>query len=154
MPPKRTQQWAVGDFFTVKLADGSYSIGQIVDVPMPNVVSLAFFDRRLETQISFDSNELTKDEIISLAWVIPSHLDRGVWTVFSSGPVLVAQDQFPNEAIRAKGWVGSKTYTGAILEAFLNAYYALSAWDQFHDPEYLDRLLISALKKPTRLKFK
>ena len=154
MRPKQTQRWAAGDFFTVKLTDGTYSIGQVIDVPFPNVASVAFFERRVDAPIPSEPLELTNEEIISAATVVAAHLDRNAWKVFSSGPILLSEEKWPNAATRGKALVGHKTYTGAILESFLNAYYALEPWDQFHDPQYLDKLLISPSKKPDQLRYK
>jgi len=45
-------------------------------------------------------------------------------------------------------------YGAGIVNEFLNAYYALRAWDDWYDPAYFDGLLLSPEKKPTRLMFK
>jgi len=42
----------------------------------------------------------------------------------------------------------------AIVNEFLNAYYALQPWDDWKDPHYLDSLLVSPDKKPTKLLYK
>ena len=151
MAVKQIQQWFVGDFFAVKLADGSYAIGQVLDVPLPNAASCAFFDRRVDAPVPQQALELTFDDIIGAATVIPVHLDRGLWRVFSRGPVILPQQQWPNEATRSKRWIGSIIHTGAILESFLNAFYGLAPWNKYKDPHYLDRILVSPSKKPMNL---
>lgn len=154
MHSKQVQQWVAGDVFSVMLVDGNYAIGQVVDVSIPNTASCAFFHQRVAAPIPLAPPELTADDVVAAAAVIAAHLDRGAWTVFSRRPVVLSRELWPNEATRNKGWVGSKVYTGAILEDFLNAYYALAPWDKYHDPQYLDKILISPSKKPTQLIYK
>jgi hypothetical protein len=36
--------------------------------------------------------------------------------------------------------VGSTIYDAAIAEDFMNAFYALQPWDDWHNPDYLDEL--------------
>src|SRR5439155_14074782 len=100
------------------------------------------------------SVELKLSDVIATASTIPVHLDRGLWKVFSRGAVILPRQSWPNEAARNKGWVGSVVHTGAIVESFLNAYHSLAPWDQYHDPDYFDKLLISPSKKPKRLVYK
>lgn len=38
-----------------------------------------------------------------------------------------------------------------IEDDFIKAYFSLAPWDDWHDPEYLDKLLISPDKKPENL---
>jgi hypothetical protein len=151
---KQTQEWEAGDLFTVKLIDGTYAIGQVVDISIPHTASCAFFNRRNHAPVPKPAPKLTPEDIIAGATVIEAHLDRGAWEIFSRCPILLAKNKWPNEATRNKGWVGSRVYTGAILEDFLNAYYALAPWDKFYDPYYLDKILIDPSKKPSRLIYK
>ena len=41
-----------------------------------------------------------------------------------------------------------------IEDDFIKAYFSLAPWDDWHDPEYLDKLLISPDKKPESLIYK
>jgi hypothetical protein len=69
--------------------------------------------------------------------------------------VSIPRNQFPYENLRKKGsWVGVTVYGAGNVEEFLNAYYGLRAWDDWYHPAYLDGLLLSPDKKPTRLMFK
>jgi len=154
MSAKKKQEWNIGDLFFVKLTDGTYAMGQVLDTSIPNTASCAFFDHRQKTAIPTNCVEVTEDNVIATATVIASHLDRGAWSVFTRCKPVLAREKWPNEATRRGGWVGSMVYSGAILEDFFNAYYCLVPWDQFHDPQYLDRLLISPSKKPKDLMYK
>ena len=151
MSVEQSQRWAVGDIFIVKLSDGSCSLGQVIDTPIPNTASCAFVDQRSKDAALLESVELKLNDVIAAATVVASHLDLGAWRVISRRPVVLPQDQWPNEATRCNRWIGSKVYTGAILEDFLNAYYALAPWYGYHDPHFMDNLLISPSKKPKTL---
>jgi hypothetical protein len=41
-----------------------------------------------------------------------------------------------------------------LAEDFLNAFYGLTAWDDWFDPNYLDEFLFDITKKPKKLIFK
>ena len=41
-----------------------------------------------------------------------------------------------------------------IEDDFIKAYFSLAPWDDWHDTEYLDKLLISPDKKPENLIYK
>ena len=64
--------------------------------------------------------------------------------------------QFLNlEKLKKANFVGVKVIDSGIIIKFLNAFYGMFPWDHFHDPEYLDKLLVSSKLKPTqRLVFK
>jgi len=47
-----------------------------------------------------------------------------------------------------------KIVGSANIAEFLNAYYGLVPWDDWADPNYLDKLLISPDKKPKNIIFK
>ena len=49
------------------------------------------------------------------------------------------------------GWVGAKVIGSGNVNKFMNAYFGLSLWDDWHDPTYLDRLLVSPEKRPAKL---
>lgn len=154
MKANHRQQWSIGDLFAIRLLDGTYSIGQVLDVPMPNVASCAFFDQLIDMPKLPEPIHIAVDNIIGTASVVPAHLDRSVWKVFARAPVVLAPNQWPNEKTRNNSWVGAKVHSGAIVEDFLNAYRGLLPWDDYHDPEYLDKLLFSPSKKPTQLVYK
>ena len=155
MKKHKTQQWKAGDLFTIRLIDGSYVIGQILDdTAIPNSVSCVFFDLRVATDAPETPIEIDQEDVIAVAAVVASHLDQGAWHVFGNRRVALVRDDWPNESTRKSGWVGSKVRTGAIIEDFLNAYYALAPWDQYHDPHYMDKMLFSPSKKPPKLMYK
>jgi hypothetical protein len=147
---KKKISWQNGDVFSVKLKDGTYTIGQILDLQMKNVVRCALFDERNINQPEAIMNFNVKN-LISLVATTREQLDFGVWKILGNKKIEIPIDDFPNEKFRSNDWVGAKVYDAAIVEEFLDAFYALVPWDEWADPNYLDKLLIDKTKKPDRL---
>ncbi len=147
--PKKAQLWNAGDIFSVQQKDGQFSVGQVLDLMIKNVVSCAFFDIRFSGEPP--SLTLVSEKLISCASVTRDALDKGDWKVIGRQNIIVGRAMWPNERFRAKKWVGAKIYDSIILDSFLNAFYGLDTWDKWHDPNYLDRLLISPDKKPKNI---
>jgi hypothetical protein len=154
MGKKQLQAWGLGDVFLVQTKDGMNVVGQIVaqERQALNSVTCAFFDIRVRDEREVKAlSVLPTDRVFSILFVSRDLLDRGVWRVVGRLPVAIPQDQLPYEHLRAKGWVGATVTGSGIVSKFLNAYYALAPWDDWKDPAYLDRLLVSPDKKPVRL---
>lgn len=152
---KRKQKWKPGDLFAIPLEDGTYVVGQTLDLQMSNVVRCAISDARFpEQDLANPGAAYTHAGLISLVATTREKLDFGAWKVIGEAPVSVPVDQLPNEQFRTAGWVGSKIYDASIVEEFCNAFHALAPWDDWADPNYLDRLLTSPDVKPRNLVFK
>jgi len=146
---RRKQQWGIGDVFIVPQKDGMWSIGQVLDLMMPNVVTCAFYDIRCSSDCLDVRLPLPFDKVISSLTVPRWNLDLGAWKVIIRGqPVMLEKKYWANEQFRQRDWVGSHTYTPPVVEGFLNAFYGLEPWDDYYDPNILDSLLISPDKKP------
>ena len=155
MPRKRKEQWRNGDVFTVPQRDGMRSIGQILDTMMANVVTCAFYDIRCAPDCPPAQLSLSPDKLISCVSVAKWHLDSGAWEVVLRGqPLMVDREHWANERYRSQGWVGAIHYDPGIIEDFLDAFYGLVPWDDYHDPHYLDSLLVSPNKKPSNIVLK
>ena len=152
---KRKQKWKDGDLFAVPLEDSTYALGQAIDLQMPNVVRCAIYSAKLSAEDFPRASAVHADgTLISLVATTREQLDFGVWKVLGSALVSVQRDQLPNEQFRAAGWVGAKIYDASIVEEFCNAFHALLPWDDWADPHYLDKLLVSSSLKPKNLVFK
>lgn len=154
---KRKQKWEIGDVFTVQTLDGKYVVGQIVgqEVKVLNSVTVAFFNQRFDSEDlakEFETSEL--DKVISVVFSTRDLLDSGKWHVINNKNVHIPIKYMPFEHLRSAGFVGAKVIGSGNMEEFLNAYYALSPWDDWYDPNYLDQLLISSDKKPSNLVYK
>jgi hypothetical protein len=149
MPRKRKQQWDIGDVFAVSQKDGVCSIGQALDLMMPNVATCSFYDIRCPPDYSPAQLCLPPDRLISCLSVARWELDSGAWKVILRGqPLMVDREQWANERFRSRGWEGARIHEPSVVEDFLDAFYGLAPWDVYHDPDYLDSLLISPDKKP------
>jgi hypothetical protein len=154
---RRKQSWNIGDIFTVQIKDQRFVLGQIVgrEAEVLNSVSVAFYDLRCDAiQEAQDISSLDLEKIFSILFVTRESLDSGDWQIVGSCAINIPKEWMPYEHLRSKRFVGAKVIGSGIIDEFLNAYYALVPWDDWKDPQYLDRLLLSVDKKPSRLLFK
>ncbi len=153
MVNRKKTKWNNGAVFAIPLKDGSFGIGQIVSLMMPNVVYCTFFDIHINT-VPNDVPEINKEDAISCIAVSREQLDYAIWPIIGYVDILCKKGEFQNENYAANGYIGAKTYDAAIAEDFLSSYYSLLPWDDWYDPNYLDALLLSKKKKPKTLKYK
>jgi hypothetical protein len=147
----KRQRWEIGDLFTVPLPDDTASLGQIVarETQALNSVTCAFFSTRFNSDVPEPTHSL--GDLIACLFITPDLLNNGVWQVIGHADVTVPRHLFPFEETRDRGWVGAKVYGSKNVAEFLAAYHGLTAWDDWADPTYLDRLLISPDKKPKKI---
>lgn len=157
MPKKRRVEasWTPGDYFVVPLADGSLAVGQVLDEMMENIVSVAFLDRRQLSSADARNSLLASnpriEEVFAKLSTWRDPLDSGRWEVVGHAPPVLPQELWPNEEFRSREWVGAKHVDAELAEDFLKAFYALAPWDSLFDPDYYERFLVSADKKPFNL---
>ena len=65
-----------------------------------------------------------------------------------------AASAHPCEPLRASGFIGATITGSGIVDDFVNAFHGLAPWDDWHDPRYLDTLLLDPSKKPRGLVYK
>ena len=153
MTTKLNQSIAVGDVFLIPLRDGTFSMGQVVGFEplVLNSVSCAFFAIRSHSDENVDAVELSSDRLYSIQFVTRDLLLKGKWRIIRNENPSVKTSELPYESLRNIGFVGAKVIGSGIMEQFANAYFALSPWDDWHDPQYLDKLLRSAHLRPNSL---
>ncbi|HTA81480.1 MAG TPA: Imm26 family immunity protein [Bacteroidia bacterium] len=145
-------QWAFGDIFIVPLINNKYCVGQALDLMMPNVVRCAFFNEIVDDVNKINLSNLTyPDDLISLIAVSREQLDYGAWKIIGNKRITIPEKAFPNQQYKSARWVGAKIYDAALAEDFLNAFFALIPWDDWHNPNYLDSFLVDMSKKPNNL---
>jgi hypothetical protein len=88
--PKRKQSWKPGDLFVVPQRDGGGTLGQVLDHIMTNVVSGAFYDRRLLLSGATGPFLLDDDQLSAGLSVTREQLDSGAWQVIGWQPVALA----------------------------------------------------------------
>ena len=148
------QGWQVGDVFIVQQRDGICTIGQILDHMMTNVLSCAFYDIRVPCADVSGTFVLDEGRLIAALSVTREQLDCGKWRVVGHQPISLNRGVWPNERCREQLWVGAVVYDAAIAEDLLDAYNGLIPWDDWHDPEYLDKLLAAPDRKPKHVVYK
>lgn len=152
---RKRQKWAVGDLFLVPTSDGRFGVGQVIGgKAILNSVSIALFcDRCAGPDDALEVN-LSRANAFSALFVTRDLLDSGTWQVVGNRPVLFSQSELPWEHTRTRNWVGAKVSGSANVGRLVNAYFGLAAWDDWHDPKFLDSLLLSPDRKPPHVLLK
>lgn len=143
-----------GDVFTVLLSDDDFAVGQVVgqEKSVLNSVSCIFFDLKLPTtEEASKATSFSVNQVIASLFVTRDLLDAGVWATQRSTQVPIPKEMLPYESLRGSGFVGAKAIGSNNVAKFLEAFHQLRPWDEWHDPCYLDTLLISPDKKPHHL---
>lgn len=153
MAPRRSQSFSSGDVFRIQLLDGSCALGQIIEVTKQamNSVLCGFYDvRAAETEI--DRTEIFRRNLISVQFVTPESLKRSSWPVVRHEAVPFDPNEFiPFDELAEKGFVGARIVGSGIMKEFMNAYFGLKPWDDWHDPTFLDSLLAPGAKRPSAI---
>lgn len=155
--PRRRQKWCIGDVFVIELANHTYAVAQIVgrEADVLNSVTIALFDQSVSQPNEAIELEINPQHLFSMIFTTRDLLDNGIWRVVGNREVSIPQSLFPFEHLRNTGeWVGAKIYGSGIINEFVNAYHGLMPWNDWKDPSYLDKLLISPEKKPKNLIYK
>jgi hypothetical protein len=148
---RRGQQFAPGDVFLVALADGTHSVGQVLRITKEvlNSVLCAFYDAHSTDQ---DGAVPREDHLLSVQFVTPDSLSKGLWTVVGRAPLGVEFEKYvPYEALAARGFVGAQIRGSGIMDEFMNAYYALRPWDTWYEETFFDKLLVPQAKRPANV---
>jgi hypothetical protein len=151
---KKSQAFAEGDVFLVSLNDASHCVGQVLNITKSalNSCICAFFDVRLPEGAREVHTPLNEGNLIAVQFVTPDLLKKGYWPVIDKRDVAVdVEKTIPLRRYEQEGFVGAKVIGSGIIREFLSAYYALRPWDTWHDPGYLDKLLVSRDKRPANV---
>ncbi|WP_312316797.1 Imm26 family immunity protein [Stenotrophomonas sp.] len=150
MSRKKRQKWGVGSVFVVPLKDGEYCVGQVIvrERELLNSAAVAFYDRKGQLDADGQLPQVSVESIISVIYVTVDLLNSGRWSVVGQADDSASLPMQPYEHLRDAGFVGAKIRGSSIAESFLNAFYALEAWDDWYVADYLDDFLISPAKKP------
>lgn len=148
-------KWTDGDVFAIPLMDNSFSIGQVLDSQMENVVRIALYDEKINSLENINLLSLCKEpNLISLLASTREQLDYGFWKIIGNKEVTVSKIDFPNQQYRIANWIGAVIYDAVVLEDFLNSFYSFLPWDDWFNTDFLDEFLIDVSKKPKTLLFK
>jgi hypothetical protein len=154
VPRKKRVEIKSGDVFVIPLSNGKFAVGQVLDMGMTNTARIALFDEVIETTFEPDTKSLCETgKLISLIQVTREQLDYGVWKIITNKEVLIPLEKYPNEVFRERNWIGATIHDAAIAEDFVHAFFTLAPWDDWFDPNYLDKFLVDQSKKPKVLIF-
>jgi hypothetical protein len=160
MPSKKTKkvEWSVGDVFYIPLSDKDVVLGQIVgrEADLLNSVTVALFDVKCKPEeVAAALPFISASRAFSVLFTTRDLLDMGEWPLHGTEPVSIPKAQLPYEHLRQDRFIGAKVIGSGIVNEFVNAFYGLTSWDDWKDPNYLDGLLLSPAKKPqARLMYK
>lgn len=135
----------VGDVFWVSIEDGTYVLGQIVEIEKEvlNSITCAFFDVKKNSP---ENESLDLSTPISIQFVTKDLFNNGTWQRTTCESVLIPENELPYRDTIKEGWVGAKVIGSGIICKFLSAFYGLRAWDEMHDPNYYQNLLLPGVK--------
>lgn len=155
---KKKHKWQVGDYFGIPIQNENFAIGQILGRYDWIGVACIISNVQTDTKPDFNNIEINQNNIVSAVFITEESLDRGLWPIFFQGKVnrKVLEKYFPNIAKVERGdIVGITTEGSAIIDEFVKAYFGLIPWNDWHDPEFLDKeILISPDKKPDNVIYK
>lgn len=146
---KKKKTWGPGDNFLVPLEDDTYGQGQVLsyEEDAMNSVICAFSSIRFE-KLPTHLDVIPEESLVAIIFVTRDQLDYGGWPIVNRGPIISWEKYIDIRQMRSRGFIGTKIIGTFNAETLLNAYHGLVFWDDFHDPEYLDKLLISPDRKP------
>ena len=151
---KKKQKWRIGDIFLVSLEDGTFSVGQVVaqDKEVLNSVFCVFSMVRVkgsEAEISIDI-----DNVVSALFTTPDLLNSGDWLVVRNEEPIPVDKFFDIKKLKSEGFLGAKVIGSGVVIKLMDACFGLYPWDDFYEPDYLDKLLLSPSKKPAKVIYK
>lgn len=156
---RQKQKWQVGDYFGIPIEDDFLAVGQILGkydwIGVACLITkMKFSSKNLPL---YEDIKIDKNDVIAAMFITEESLDKGFWPIIQQGIVNknILKQYFPNiDLIEQGNIIGINTEGSAIIDDFIKAYFSLASWDDWHDPEYLDKLLISPDQKPENLIYK
>ncbi|KGR73641.1 Imm26 family immunity protein [Ureibacillus manganicus] len=148
--PKK-QKWQVGDIFSIKLKDGSFTFGQVLwakaygargRLGMP---TCSLFEKR--TTDNFILSEIINSKVISVVTITANALDSYEWEVIGSEEVTLNKEEVPWH-LSGEGGVGAKSFSDDILKSLSEAYHGLDPWNISYKEDFFDEILLPGVKRP------
>lgn len=149
---RRRQRVAAGGVFSVPIAtdEARVGVGQVIseEPDCLNSVLCAFFLDLVDNESKVAAYAPGIDRLLSVQLTTRDLLDSGKWKICRRFAPLDVSRQFPIAQLRAQEYVGAKVSGSRAMWELISAYHRRSAWDDFHDPMYLDSLLLPGLSRP------
>lgn len=136
------------DFFRIPLLNGAFGIAQVfeIDDTPPNTAFCGLSNR--STDAKTEIRPFDPLDIVAFCLIDTAHLTDGTWP-------LAGFDQIPNYDLffdykqhHARGFPDSPVQDPAVIEAFLNAWHGLYAWDAFGD--LFDKIAANGVDRTSR----
>jgi hypothetical protein len=106
----------------------------------------------LRPEASLVDQPLEERNLIAVQFVTPDLLKNGRWAIVDNREVTIDLERhIALDKLQQRGFVGAIIEGSGIIEHFLNAYCGLRPWDDFKDPNYFDKLLVSPSKRPAHV---
>lgn len=130
--------------------DSVLLVGQVLDFPMKRVMSIVLFQHRVPVTPLAESVQLHAMHVLSAVTAFADGLERGYWPLIRKEDELaLPQSQWPNEATRAKDWVGLEVHNSILVEDFVNAWAGLIPWRSYAaTPDCFDTMLFPGVQRP------
>ena len=141
----------VGDVFTVPIADGTKSFGQVLEIEpiVMNSITCGFFDFLFSEKVpEVDLHELSEKNLLSCQFVTRDLFNRGVWNRVGNKSPIITETLYPFRETKINGWIGAKVIGSGVVESFLKAYFGFGNWMEMKDPDYYNKLLIKGRSGP------
>lgn len=150
---RRRAKWSEGSVFLVPQSDGLCSVGQVLKLTPGalNSVICAFYDIRVKPGAAVSADDLSADKLVSMQFTTPDLLNSGIWALVAQFAPKHLERMTWLPALEKADFVGAVVIGSGNIGEFLDAFYGLRAWDDYADPAYFGKLLLTQDKKPSRL---
>ncbi len=138
--PKR-QKPVPHDFFAVPLRDGSCGLGEFIGKTQFGQSICVLYRVRQASPVALRDrlDGVTPSDIIGFAQVATREIERGAWVVIGNCCISDAE-------ILASMPKARESYTGDVIEMFLDAYHSLRSWSEY--PKWFGTILLPHLQPP------
>lgn len=135
-----------GDVFWVPIEDETVVLGQIVEIQKEamNSITCAFYNVRR------DSPERVIERFhspIAIQFVTKDLFTNGSWPRVGNEEIIVSENKLPHRDAQNNGWVGARIIGSGIIVKFLSAFFGLRSWNEMHDPNYYEELLLPGVRR-------
>ncbi len=154
MPPKTNKPLETGTRIALPLIDGTWVACQLLDWVTNAAFRCAVYKFRDADVNKVLKKDLRSAEVIGTAIALRTRVTNKTWPTGEASDVVLPRESWPYEDTAQNGWVGATIVDAVLLEAFANAYFGLTFWDDWHDPNYLSEFLMPPRERPGSARLK
>ena len=134
-----------GDVFAVPLRDGTFGLGQVVDVDQWEGPFALFARRAASPAELLPGIQAALEHPLSILVLTANSLKNGEWPIIASLPRDHTRFTIPTDGKGA-------SHTFGVAMDLLNAYHGLIPWDGMADPRRYEKLLIPGTPIPPTIR--